>query len=324
MQSEPKFCLLCIFNFVKVNKDTFLKLLKEPSNISAEDLASLEEVMKNFPFCNAATILLAKGNNEKGSMFANQKIKRAALFTPSREVLKRIINTNFTNIIRLPQPISVKNYDNSIENSTVLEYTNIEVEINETNNINSTIDEIYKSIAERNKIVEANPTQLIDSDNGNILFNELIEENNASKIAVDTNIKLDQILKFYVHSKEFGKDIRNANGNLIDEYLEYRVVDTPIVPDLESQSDIISQFIDSDHHMAKPTKHLSTFANIDLAKKSTTEDFELVTENIANILVRQEKYKKAIEVFEKLILKYPNKSTYFAIRIENTKSLIKS
>ncbi|MBP7184075.1 MAG: hypothetical protein KBA06_01100, partial [Saprospiraceae bacterium] len=58
------------------------------------------------------------------------------------------------------------------------------------------------------------------------------------------------------------------------------------------------------------------------ASKSLFENQDLVSETLANILENQGKIEKAIEMFEKLKLIFPNKSTYFASRIENLNKLI--
>jgi len=48
---------------------------------------------------------------------------------------------------------------------------------------------------------------------------------------------------------------------------------------------------------------------------------ELCTETLAEIYAAQEFYQRAIEVYEKLILLYPEKSVYFASLIEKVKNL---
>lgn len=60
----------------------------------------------------------------------------------------------------------------------------------------------------------------------------------------------------------------------------------------------------------------------DLAEKAVAENDDIVTETFAFILLSQGKLQKALESFEKLSLKYPEKSIYFAARIEEVKSLL--
>ena len=59
----------------------------------------------------------------------------------------------------------------------------------------------------------------------------------------------------------------------------------------------------------------------EIVSKSTTEPDELVTETLAIIYFEQKKYDKALEAFKKLSLKYPEKSVYFATRIEEIEKL---
>ena len=54
------------------------------------------------------------------------------------------------------------------------------------------------------------------------------------------------------------------------------------------------------------------------AERSNTEA-DIVTEAMADVLLQQGKSSKAIEIYEKLSLIYPAKSTYFAAKIESLK-----
>jgi hypothetical protein len=46
-----------------------------------------------------------------------------------------------------------------------------------------------------------------------------------------------------------------------------------------------------------------------------------MTETLARVYLEQKKYQKAIQAYEILILKYPEKSIFFADRIQNIKIL---
>jgi hypothetical protein len=55
----------------------------------------------------------------------------------------------------------------------------------------------------------------------------------------------------------------------------------------------------------------------DLARKSGFLSEEIITENMAMIYLKQKNYEKAITTFQKLQLKFPEKSGYFAALIKN-------
>ena len=57
----------------------------------------------------------------------------------------------------------------------------------------------------------------------------------------------------------------------------------------------------------------------DLSQQSI-KDVEVATERLAEIYTLQGLDSKAIEIYEKLILKFPEKRAYFAEKIENIKN----
>ena len=67
---------------------------------------------------------------------------------------------------------------------------------------------------------------------------------------------------------------------------------------------------------------LSSIEDISLGSLSDSED--LITETLVEIYISQGYYVRAISGYEKLSLKYPEKSTYFASRIKEIENLIKN
>lgn len=57
----------------------------------------------------------------------------------------------------------------------------------------------------------------------------------------------------------------------------------------------------------------------EIARKSVRENADLATETLADLLAAQQQYDKAIKMYQRLILKFPEKSTYFAGKIEKLK-----
>ncbi len=86
--------------------------------------------------------------------------------------------------------------------------------------------------------------------------------------------------------------------------------------------DLIDRFIQS-----RPTLERIPLAENqpvkDLSEPGTEEQGRFITETLAKIYINQGYYTRAINIYEKLSLQFPEKSAYFAGRIEKIKDLIK-
>jgi len=118
------------------------------------------------------------------------------------------------------------------------------------------------------------------------------------------------------------------NNNIVDITDTTKANDIPIsgydlleINDQEGSStngnDLIDQFLKSNPRIKPPQQPQTEQEDISL--KYTEHPDDLVTEPMAKIYLSQGLADKAISIYEKLSLKYPEKSSYFAGQIQEIK-----
>ena len=141
----------------------------------------------------------------------------------------------------------------------------------------------------------------------------------------------DQFPFFYLLNWNFdqGKQVlrKTALQSPIRSQFYQAHVDAPTVSrqtliEVNNQQDIIDEFLQNMPSLTKQKKQGSLDEleiEVDL---SATNWSPPISETFAIILVRQEKYQQAIEIYEQLILAKPEKRLYFATRISELKQNI--
>jgi len=132
------------------------------------------------------------------------------------------------------------------------------------------------------------------------LFDNFIEKAPATEEqAIPDELEIQYITPFQLIDEEPEKPVekRKTNFDLIDKFINEHTSTISVPAPTPVAIDI------------KPEK------NNDLG-----EDF--ITETLATIYLKQGLYEKALQSYEKLSLKFPEKNAYFAGQIENIKKLI--
>lgn len=91
---------------------------------------------------------------------------------------------------------------------------------------------------------------------------------------------------------------------------------------IKKQQEIIDRIISNPPKPSKTTQKF--FSPENKAKESLLETEDLVTETLAQIYASQGNIYKAIRAYEILSLKFPQKNTYFAAKIEELKNQLKN
>ncbi len=88
----------------------------------------------------------------------------------------------------------------------------------------------------------------------------------------------------------------------------------------KSDIDLIDKFLREEPKLPKPK--VEFYNPVNMAKQSVADDITFVSETLAKIFMMQGNYIKALEAYENLRLKYPEKRLYFASQIKNLRKLI--
>jgi tetratricopeptide (TPR) repeat protein len=91
-------------------------------------------------------------------------------------------------------------------------------------------------------------------------------------------------------------------------------------PETPAGDSLIDRFLSADKRTGRrkkdPGKEIKDNDNNHIIENSVKENDDLITETLANIYFEQKNYEKALDAYQKLSLKYPEKSIYFASRIK--------
>ncbi len=154
-----------------------------------------------------------------------------------------------------------------------------------------------------------------------------VDKDIAAKKKAETELELGKPLPFTKREKHsFGEWLQLTSFKSIkrekEEYKEEEMKDIhfPLEEEIlkKKKFELIDKFIENKPKIV-PSENLTSNVNI---KESTTLDKnELMTETLAKVYLEQKKYKKAIQAYKILSLKYPEKSSFFANRIKAVQKL---
>jgi tetratricopeptide (TPR) repeat protein len=276
-------------DFMNVTDYTFL--INKPDAINEKQTESLTHVLEDFPYFQSARALRLKGLYNQNSFKYNHALKVTAAHTTDRTVLFDFITSNTFTAIQ-------KGY----YDKKVLELLDINV-----------IDSEVVILQEKQEVKETLEASILTS----------IKEANTDETAE---------IKIATEKLEIGKplDFTTNEQHSFQEWLQLSRIQ-PIVREKESVTtavtlnetqkkklELIDKFIETNPKIPAVKQETTASRSFDLNKDDNSM---LMTETLAKVYLEQKKYQKAIQAYEILILKYPEKISFFADRISDIKIL---
>jgi tetratricopeptide (TPR) repeat protein len=272
-----------------MNTNDYINLLNNSKAINDKQTLVLETIVNEFPFYQSARALYLKGLYNQESFRYNYELKKTAAHTTDRSVLFDFITSDDFKIFQ--QDVYDK-YQAEIQSIIVSDFEYVEEE-----NIPYTIVAKSKS---------SYVTEII-----------AISEQNESNKEVEAALEIGKPFQFDKNeTHSFSEWLQLAKITpIVREEAEKQI---HVSSELEKKFDLIEKFIELNPKI--PQAKDTTSIPINIAKSNETPS-SIMTETLAQIYLEQKKYSKAIQAYEILILKYPEKSSFFADRIKNIKIL---
>lgn len=300
-----------------MNRSDFLRMMEESAPIDRQMIGELNDLVNIFPYFQSAHMLLLKALKDSSDVRFENQLRNSAIHVADREVLYYFLRSEAVSepdIREIPEEKTAPVFPVADSQQTVIE---------SGKNSEELINEIEKSQNEKSAEEE------LSADENRFARSILIsteadddESDHAIFVITDESLPAEE--------KIFFMDPGFSIPDRLD-LLELDAEDSgTIKPEDDSeprsvkklQADLIDKFIDANPRI-EPSKEKSDYPVEDISKPFIEERGSFVTETLAKIYTIQGYYSKAIDIYEKLCLKYPEKSSYFATQVEKIKELIK-
>jgi tetratricopeptide (TPR) repeat protein len=295
-----------------MNVTEFTSLINNPNVISDIQNVNLEKIVQEFPYFQSARALYLKGLYNQNSFKYNYALKIAAAHTTDRSVLFDFITSDSFATI---QNGSANENATETQNIPTLECETIDDEDKKLEQKANTIEESIQS-----SIKTANP--ILEIENQETEIETPIVEVKITSEEISNELELGKPLEFSVSEK-----------HSFQEWLQLSVI-KPIVREeisleqkksseanfaKQKKKELIDKFIETSPKIP-PIRQETEIPSV-FYEPSNADNSYLMTETLARVYLEQKKYQRAIQAYQILILKYPEKSSFFADRILDIKNL---
>jgi tetratricopeptide (TPR) repeat protein len=309
-----------------MNRNDFLNMIGGSDSVDRRMLGEVYELIDIFPYFQSAHLLLLKGLYDNADVKFENQLRSSAIHVGDREVLYWLLRTkthsepdksDIKKEIDSKAEIVADTQQTVIESAKNSEYLINEIEKNSDDSENGENPDTINQTSGHSIVVDTGPDN-IGPEGVLFLPDDDVVPPEDKIFFMDPGFSVPE------RSDLLELDLEEDKSVIVPEEKSNRK--NPDILDQNSrkqlQSELIDKFIIANPRI-EPQKDKTFIQADDLSKPYVEEKGGLVTETLAKIYVSQGYYSKAIDIYEKLSLKFPEKSSYFASQIEKVKEFLK-
>ena len=311
-----------------MNKDLFHQYIKSPDKLNAESLVELDDLVQEYPYFQAARMLYVKNLKNTENIRFSKQLKCAAAHINNRQLLFGLLNGICIGNDGSFFPVNNTDYldqDHNLEydKSTHGGILSLADDDHGQHSSESSVEILPKY--DKSIYVQELERFIPIADLDLLLIDFPIDD--PDTLDFDFDDKLPDITDGVIENQD--KEVTDSNSqgvssrDLIEQFIHSdidRSASTPTKEHPTERIDLIDDFIRKNPRMPKPED--SSLKKDDISLESLEENDAFMTETLAEIYLKQGYYYRALQAYEKLSLKNPEKSIYFASQIQKIKKLI--
>ncbi len=289
-----------------MNVTDYTYLINKPDAINEKQTDALGKVLDDFPYFQSARALRLKGLFNQNSFRYNYALKVTASHTTDRTVLFDFITSD--TFVAIQKGLYDKKVLELLDIS-VVDFEEIKPELKPQSRINTLEQSILTSIKEATIAIDEKEIASAAADSSNLAM------------TAEENLEIGKPLDFSINEKHSFQEwlqISRIQPIVREKEIESNGAIVVSDDDKKKKLELINKFIE-DSPKIPPIKQGSETTTI--FEPNQTDNSYLMTETLARVYLEQKKYQRAIQAYEILILKYPEKSSFFAARISDIKIL---
>lgn len=303
-----------------MDKERFSILLQDPSQVTNADIKALNEYRKKYPYFQSLYVVVAKALRDREHPKTDAFIKKAAIYSANRSHLKEIIEGDFTFGQKVEEPetkpvVTTEPINKPTENKVVEQKV-------EKDSVEKPKEKLEEKKQEKVEDKKVDPEKVVQKPVESKKEDASATKETANPPSTTPNkeqeSKVDDDLAEIEAAKRRIEALLSGQLDTSEEEKTAKSVSTK----KKKQIEIIEKFIQNEPQIDRE-RMAQAESNVDiedLADKSILKEEAFETETLAELMAKQGKTKKAEEIYKKLSLKFPEKSAYFATRIEKLKS----